>query len=409
MAKRAASVAGMIAACALAVFAEEWPQWRGPRADGSSTETHVPLRWSATSNVAWKTPIPGKGHSSPVVHGDHVFLTTCLESEKKRVLLAIDRRDGKVLWQRTVLEAPLERKHNLNSYASSTPATDGRRVYVTFLDQPRIQVAAYDYEGREVWRRSPGEFHSMHGYCSSLIMYKDMVILNADQDALAYIVALEGATGGERWRIDRPNRTRSYAPPLVAEAAGRAQMVLAGSKCVASYDPDTGRPLWIIDGPTDQFVASMVLADGVFVVTGGYPTLHILGIRPDGQGNVGASHVLWHERKGASYVPSPVAVGPYVFLVSDGGTASCLEARTGKRMWSEQLGRHHSASPVAAAGNLYFTDDDGRTFVVKAGPTFEVIAQNPLEEECYASPAISRGQMFIRGLKHLFCIGAAAR
>ena len=389
--------------------AEEWPAWRGPRGDGTSTETGVPTAWSATENVAWKVPIPGKGHSSPIVWGDRVFVTTSIESEKKRMLLALDRRDGRLLWDRVVLTAPLERKQELNSYASSTPATDGRRVYVSFLDAPNIRMAAYDMEGKEVWRRSPGEFHSVHGFCSSLILYKDMVILNGDQDAQAYLVALDGATGEERWRADRPNRVRSYAPPFITEAAGKTQMVLAGSKCVASYDPNTGKPIWIVDGPTDQFVASMVFADGLFCITGGYPSLHVLGIRPDGAGNVTNSHVAWHVRKNPSYVPSPIAAGKWFFVVSDQGMLSCIEAKTGEYVWQQPIARHVSSSPVSAGGNLYFLDDDGTTTVVKAGPAFEPIAKNALGDPCRASPAVSRGQLFIRTTTSLYCIGAPAK
>jgi outer membrane protein assembly factor BamB len=389
--------------------AEEWPGWRGPRGDGTSLEKGIPLRWSSTENVHWKVPIPGKGHSSPIVWGDRLFLTTCLEKEGHRQLLCLDRRDGKLLWERTVLTAKLEMKHRLNSYASSTPATDGKHVWVSFFAAPRMVVACYDVEGNEIWRKSPGEFHSKHGFCSPPVLYRDLVILNGDQDAEAYLVALDQATGAERWRTDRPNRTRSYCPPLIIEAAGRAQMVLSGSKCVASYDPDTGKQIWIIDGPTEQFVASLVYLDGLLFLTGGFPDYHVMGIRPDGKGNVTDTHVVWHETDGAAYVPSPAAHDRYFFLVSDIGVASCWEAKTGKRLWTARLGRHHSASPVVAGGHVYFLDDDGKMFVLRAGDQFEVVSRNLLNEECYASPAISRGQMFIRTLEHLYCIGTGAK
>jgi len=403
----------VVAAVAAHGLAEEWPAWRGPRGDGTSTETGVPTRWSATENIAWKAPVPGTGHSSPVVWGDRVFVTTCIESDRARVLLCFDRRTGARRWDRTVLTAPLEKKNHLNSYASSTPATDGTRVWVTFLDFPHVRVVCYDAEGKEVWRKTPGQLHACHGFCSSLIPYKDMIILNADQDAelplRAYIVALDKATGAERWRIDRPNRIRSYTPPAIFEAAGRMQMVVSGCQCVASYDPDTGQQHWIIDGPTEQFCASLVYTDGLFMMTGGWPEKHILGIRPDGTGNVTETHVAWHlkDRKIVSYVPSPIARGKYFFLVSDGGIATCLEAETGKVMWSERLGRHHSASPVLAEGRLYFLDDAGTMHLVKAEPEFAVVATNDLGEPCRASPAISRGQIFIRSTKALYCIGAA--
>jgi outer membrane protein assembly factor BamB len=399
----------------------DWPQWRGPLGDGRSAETNVPTTWSGTDNVAWKTPIPGKGHSSPVVSGGRVFVTSALEDENQRVLICLDRADGKVLWQRTVVTSMLEKKHRLNSFASATPATDGKLVYVAFFEQPKIQLVAYAFDGKEAWRASPGEFHSVHGFCSSPVVYKDTVILNGDQDATAYLVAYDKATGKERWRTDRPNKTRSYCTPLIADLAGKPQMVLSGSKCVASYNPDTGEPYWLVDGPTEQFVASLVQTAGVVFCTGGFPELHVLGIDPSGAGNVTKTHVPWRDgqskgdRKIASYVPSPIAFGDWFFVVSDNGLASCYEAKTGKTMWRQKLGKHHSASAVSAAtadggeskdgARLYFTSDAGETFVVKAGPTYELVSKNELGEEVYASPAISRGQVFIRGGSNLYCIG----
>jgi outer membrane protein assembly factor BamB len=386
-------------------MAEEWPGWRGPRGDGTSTETEFPVRWSATENVLWTVPVPGKGHSSPVVWGDRILLTTCVEGTRERKLLCLDRRDGRTLWERTVVTADLETRHTLNSCASSTPVTDGRRVWVAFFDLPAFRVFCYDLEGTLLWERSPGPFASKHGFCSSPVLHKDLVIFNGDQDAEAWIVALEQETGKERWRADRPNRTRSYVPPVIFEAAGRKQLVLSGSKCVASYDPDTGKPIWVIDGPTEQFVASLVFTDGLFFMTGGFPDFHLLAIRPDGEGNVTKTHILWRDTKGASYVPSPIAVSPHFYVVSDGGIASCLEAKTGNRFWMERLGVHHSASPVAAGGMLYFPDDAGVTHVLKAGPAFEVVAKNALGEACFASPALSRGRIYLRTAKSLFCIG----
>jgi outer membrane protein assembly factor BamB len=389
-----------------AARAEDWPAWRGPRGDGTSCDTAVPLRWSQTENVVWKTPIPGKGHSSPVVWGDRVFVTTCLESERKRMLLCLDRHSGKIVWERLVLTAPLEPKHHLNSYASSTPATDGRHVWVTFLDRPHYRIWCYDFDGNLVWQKSPGEFHSKHGFCSPPILYQDRVILNGDQDAEAWLVALDKDTGQEVWRTDRPNRTRSYTPPLVIEHAGRKQLVLSGSLCVASYDPETGKQLWIIDGPTEQYVASLVYANGVLFMTYGYPKLGIMGIRPDGVGNVTGTHVLYNDPRGGGYVPSPIAAGNWFFNVNDNGIASCREAKTGKLLWLERLGKHHSASPVSANGHLFFPDDYGVTWVLKPQPEFQVVAHNDLGEETYGSFAISRGQIFIRALHHLYCIGA---
>lgn len=385
--------------------AQDWPGWRGPRGDGQSAETGFPTRWGPDENVKWKVPIPGKGHSSPVVVGERLFLTTCLEDSGERKLLCLSTADGRLLWEKTLVTAPLEHKHGLNSFASSTPVSDGRHVWVAFLEDPKFKVFCLDMDGALAWSTSPGTFSSRHGFCSSPVLWKDTVIFNGDQDDTAWIVALEKATGKERWRADRPNRTRSYVPPVIFEAAGRPQLVLSGSKCVASYDPDTGRRIWILDGPTEQFVASLVYTEGIFFVTGGYPKHFLIGIRPDGQGDVTKTHELWRDTKGVSYVPSPIAWGPHFYVVSDGGQASCLDAKTGKRLWMRKLGPHHSASPVAAGGLLYFTDDKGATYVLRAGADFELVAKNELGEECYSSPALSRKRIYLRGARHLFCLG----
>jgi len=416
---RIAALAASALALAHVAKAEEWPQWRGPRRDGSSLETGLPIRWSDTENVAWKTPIPGKGHSSPIVWGDRIFVTTAQPRELRRILLCLDARDGKVLWSCDVLVAPREKINKLNSYASSTPATDGKHVFVAFQDRARMFVACYDFDGNKLWQQRPGKFFAMHGFCSSPLLYKDMVILNGDQDSRpkgpAYIVALDKATGAQRWLAPRPAGVRSYVPPVVFHAAGRDQLVLSGSKCVASYDPATGKHIWTVDGPTEQMVASLVMTQGIIFVTGGFPTLHLMGIRPDGEGNVTRTHVLWHEAKKpklVSYVPSPLAYNDWFFVVSDGvlgggARASCIEARTGKILWTEKLGRHHSASPVLADGHIYWPDDDGVTYVTKAGPKFELVARNAISDKCFASFAISRRRIYIRGLKHLWCIGPA--
>ncbi len=386
-------------------FGEDWPGWRGPRGDGTSLEPRPPIHWSKTENIAWQVPIPGTGHSSPVICGERIFLTTCLEPDGRRLLLCLDRRDGHTLWERVVLTTKLERKHKLNSYASSTPATDGKYVFIPFLDETYMRVYCYDFAGNLVWQATPGEFHSVHGFCSSPVLYMDTVIVNGDQDSLAFIVALDKATGKERWRADRPNRTRSYVPPILIEHHGRKQLVLSGSKCVTAYDPDTGKLLWIIDGPTEQFVASLVYLDGLLFLTGGFPELHVLAIRPDGEGNVTKTHIVWRDTKGAGYVPSPIALEKHFFLVNDGGIATCFEAQTGHRCWTHRLGQHHTASPVAGAGLLYFVDDSGTTYVLKAGPNFELVSQNSLGEECYGSPGISQDQLFIRTTRNLYCIG----
>jgi len=393
-------------ASAQCLVGENWPSWRGPRLDGTSREQNLPIHWNGTSNVIWKTALPGIGHASPVVWEDRVFTVAALPDTQERVLLCLDRTSGRILWQKTVLKSPFEDKHPLNSHASSTPATDGFLVYVAFLDQNQMVVAAYDFSGAKKWLVRPGPFASKHGFCSSPILYKDKVIVNGDHDGDSYLVALSRIDGKTLWKTPRENHTRSYCVPLIRQLAGRTQMVLSGDKCVASYDPDNGKLHWIIDGPTEQYVASLVYSErtDLLFMTGGFPDHHLLAIKPDGLGNVTKTKIVWRTNKGVAYVPSPIVEGDYLLIVSDSGMAHCFEAATGKLFWQERLGEHH-ASLVSASGLVYFLNDDGVMNVVRPGPEFQRVARNELGEKTFASPAISQGQIFLRGNKSLFCIG----
>ena len=406
------------------LLATNWPGWRGPSGDGTSPEKGIPLKWSSTENIAWKAAIPGKGHSSPVVWGDRVFLTSCLPEKEQRILLCLDRHTGKIIWTKVVLNSPLETIHPLNSRASGTPATDGQHVFVAFMmaddrkilapnvGTPRmitpgkIISAAYDMEGKQKWKITVGDFISAHGFNTCPVLFEELVIINGDHDGDAYLVALDRKTGKERWRTRRENKTRSYVTPIIREIDGRTQMILSGSLCVASYDPRNGKRHWILDGPTEQFVASAVYNGEYVFVTSGYPERHIVAIRPDGHGNVTDNHVAWRTNRGAAYVPSPIIVGPYLLVVADSGIASCFDAKTGKRHWMERLPGGHSPSTVSADGLVYFTSDRGVTTIVRPGKTFKVIEQNELGEQISASPAISQGQYFLRTHQHLYCIGA---
>lgn len=413
-----------MALVAPAASAENWPGWRGPRGDGTSLERHVPVRWDGETgeNIRWQVEVPGDGHSSPVVWEDRVFLTSCLEESQERVLLCLSRDDGRTLWQRTVLRAPLETLHHLNSRASSTPATDGETVYVTFLEvdgtlvpapnvgtprniTPGVMVAAaYDLDGNRRWLTRVGEFVSAHGFCTCPVLYQNLVILNGDHDGASYLAALDARTGEVVWKVPRAHGIRSYVTPLVREAAGRTQLVLSGSQHVASYDPLDGSLLWKVEGPTEQFVASMVFDGERFILAGGYPDYHVMAVKPDGTGDVSGSHVAWHSTEARCYVPSPVLVGGRLVVANDEGIAHCFDAANGEHVWRARLGRHYSASLVAAGGLAYLLDDDGRTTVVRPADTPEIVAENRLNEFCCASPAISGGAVFIRTERRLFCI-----
>ena len=406
------------------IRAENWPGWRGPSGDGVSAGKGIPTKWSSKENIAWRIAVPGEGHSSPIVWGDKVFLTSSLTEKNKRILLCIDRLSGQTVWQRDVVQSPPETVHRLNSRASGTPATDGKQVYVTFMRAEgdeviapnvgserlitpgKIIVAAYDLDGNEKWKTNVGDFLSAHGFNTCPVLFEDLVILNGDHDGNAYLVALDRQSGRQRWRTRRENKTRSYVTPIIREIDGITQMILSGSLCIASYDPRNGKRHWIVDGPTEQFVASMVY-DGKYVfATGGYPERHTLAIRPGGKGNVTDTHIAWRTTRGAAYVPSPIISGRYLLMVADSGIASCFEARTGKRHWMERLPGGHSPSPVSADGLVYFVSDRGVTTIIRPSETFAVIAKNELGEPVSASPAISQGQIFLRTHQHLYCIGS---
>ncbi len=358
-----------------------------------------------------------------MIWDDRIFIVACNEESHERTLSCLDRATGKTQWQKGVFRGPLESKHALNSFASSTPATDGKLVYVSFLEAedrtipapnvgtPRnitpgkMVVAAYDFDGNQKWLVKPGPFISAHGYCASPVLFENLVIVNGDQDGDSYLVALDKETGKEAWRIDRQHKIRSYVTPLIREIDGRTQMVLSGSKHILSLNPRDGSQHWVIQGPTEQYVASMVFDGKLLFMAAGYPTYHVMAIRPDGRGDVTETHVAWHETKVACYVPSPVVVNGYLLVADDRGTVNCFAADSGERQWQERLGNHFSASLITAGGLVYLIADDGRTKVVRPGPKLEVVADNPLGEFCFSSPAIAHHRIFIRGEKHLFCIG----
>lgn len=405
--------------------AENWPGWRGPRGDGTINELYVPSRWDGISGegIAWKVPVPGLGHGSPIVWDDRIFLPSFLPDTSERVLLCFDRRSGALLWQESVLDSPPETKHKLNSHASSTPATDGEFVFVTFLEvtgdtveatnvsTPRpvtpgtMVVAAYDFEGHQKWISRPGGFVSVHGFCSSPVLFEDLVIVNGDHDGESYIVALDRQTGETVWKTPREHRTRSYCTPLIRHIDGEPQMVVSGSHRIVSFDPRNGSRRWFVAGPTEQFVASMVYDGSKFYMAAGFPTHHVLAIEPTGTGNVTETHVAWHVKTARCYVPSPVIVGNYLLVADDRGTANCFSTRSGQRFWQTRLGRHYSASLLATNTHAYFLADDGVMKIIRPGREPDIIGENPLGEFTYASPAVSRGHIYIRGVDHLYAIG----
>jgi outer membrane protein assembly factor BamB len=386
----------------------DWPWWRGPAWDGKSRDRRAITTWGPTKNVVWKANVPGRGHSSPVVCGGRVFLTTADEAAQKQFILAFDRKTGRPLWSTLAHEGGFLRLNPKNSQASATPACDGTRVYSAFVNRGGLHVTATDLDGKILWQKKAGAFESEHGYGSSPVLYGPLVIVNGDSLRGCFVAALEARSGKVVWKADRKTTGRhgSYATPLVARLAGRPQLILTGMGEVSSYDPDTGKLLWACAGPAEVTACTPACDDTVVFATGGFPEKHIVAVRADGAGDVTKSHLLWDSTKGVSYVPSPVYHAGRLYVVNDGGVATCFEAKTGRPVWQGRLPAGFSASPVLVGDLLYAASESGNTFVLRAGPRFEVVAESSLGEGIMATPAVCGGQVFLRTAGHLYCLGS---
>ena len=414
---------------------ERWPGWRGVDGQGIADGAGIPLEWTATKNVLWKTALPGRGHSSPVVLGDRLFLTTAIEGEvvpgAKAIphvlegqpfvhpdamgadrrhqfkVLSLDARDGRVLWERTAWEGtPVDSRHKKGSFASPTTVTDGERVFAYFGTEG---LYAYDYDGELLWSFDPGLIGTMGvGIGTSPILYGDLVILLCDEEEAkrSFIVGLDRKTGKEVWRTARPVEV-TFATPVVVSAQTRDELVTSGFELIIAYDPATGRELWRMRGLESNAVTTPLVGDGVVVFSSGYPSKISVAVKPGGEGDItDTARVLWTYEKGSAYVPSPILYDGFVYLLTDRGRLSGLDAQTGEvRYEGGRLGASFMASPVAVDGHILLMSEEGDTYVVKAGPEFEIVGQNPLGEPIGASAAVAGGQIYIRGQKHLFAIG----
>jgi outer membrane protein assembly factor BamB len=393
----------------LSTPAADWPQWRGPNGDGISPETNVPVKWSATENVVWRTLVPGEGHSSPVVWRDSVFLTTAGSNSQDRLLLRFDAPTGRILWQRSVVTAAVEAMHQENSPASSTPVTDGELVFTSFQSGKRVDLQAFDFTGRRGWSVQPLEFNGEHGYSYTPLIYHDLLIFDCRQEGEAALLALEKRTGKVRWRVEPGKRRISHITPLLITAGGRTQVIVSGSDETRSVNPDTGATWWWCRGPSDVAVAGLSYGDGVVFATAGYPNRTRMAVRVDGSGDVTDTHVAWKLRRQATYVPSPVYHAGHFYSVLDDGMLCCFNARTGDTVWEQRLDGRFRSSLVLANDNVYATNDKGVTTVFRATPKgFESVSVNDLAEFCYTTPAIAEGRIYLRTGRHLYCIANGA-
>ena len=397
---------------ALTLCAHDWPEFRGPTGQGHSPAKDVPIRWSGTENVAWRTTISGAGWSSPVLADDRLYLTAAKSTEGAKNLtlsaLCLDALDGKVLWSTDVFSPEGgSNLHRKNSYASPTPLVRDGRIYVHF---GHLGTACLDLAGRVQWRQTSIKYQPVHGNGGSPVLAGDLLIFSCDGATNPMVVALDRHTGEVQWKTPRNNESVpkkfSFSTPLLITNAGRPELVSPGSGGTYAYEPATGRPLWQVStGNGFSVVPRPVFADGLLFVSTDYDFPKLYAIRPGGEGDVTSTHLAWQTGRGAPSTPSALVVGSELYFVSDAGVATCADAKTGLVHWNERLGGGFSASPVFADGRIYFQNEEGVGYVLKAGKTFDLLAKNELGERTLASYAVDDGTIFIRGAEHLFRIG----
>ncbi len=431
----------MLGSTATLLAADDWPQWRGPRASGVSTDQKLPIRWTATDKVVWKAPIGGLGISTPIVSGDAVYVTSQIgagvsregprlvqggdaaamgerplgsgrarstDSDRTFFLVeAFSRIDGKRLWERRVeAEGSLTPSHEKHNLSSSSPVTDGEAVFAWFGTG---QLVALNRDGTIKWQRHLGKeispFDIQWGHSSSPVIYRDLLILLCDHPSASYVLAVDKRTGKDRWKADRGKGRSSYSTPLVVENANGAELIVNSTERIDAYDAATGRPLWFT-GEANRFpIPSPVVHDGVVYASRGYRSGPYMAIRAGGSGDVTGTHVVWRVPTGAPYVTSLLYYDGAVYMANDVGVLTAVDARTGDRLWQQRVDGVFSASPVAGGGHVYFVSENGDTIVVKSGKSPEVVARNAIGERALASPAIANGRIFIRTDDHIFCIG----
>lgn len=391
--------------------ASDWPEFRGPTGQGISDAVNVPMQWSATQNVAWKVDVPGRGWSSPVLAKGRIYLTTSAGegSEVKLRALCFDAKDGRVLWDTEVFQpsGAAMQMHRKNSLASPTPIVSADRLYVHF---GHMGTAALDLEGKVIWKQTSLAYSPVHGTGGTPALVDGLLVFSCDGQSDPFVVALDAATGEIRWKTPRQTTARkpfSFSTPLVVKVEGKTQVISPGSGFVGSYDPKDGHELWRVNyGEGYSVIPRPVFAHDLLFVSSSYDKPVMKAIRPAGaKGDATATNVAWEWAKGAPHTPSMVVVGDEVYFVSDGGIATCADARTGKIHWSERLGGNFSASPVVTEGMIYFFNESGTAYVVRANKKYELLETNTLGEATLASPAVMDGVLFVRSEGHLWRIG----
>jgi outer membrane protein assembly factor BamB len=404
-----------VAAPEITVGPDDWPWWRGPTRNGKAAKGQKPsVAFGSTENVIWKSPVPGRGHCSPVLIGNRVFLSTADEVRKTHSVLAYDRKTGDLLWKKEVdVGAFPERIHKKNTHASPTVASDGQRVFATFYSGNAVQVVALNLDGTLAWKKAVGPFHPKKyefGYGASPVLYNDWIIVVGDQVKGGFLAALDRLTGELSWRIKRPGDI-NYATPIVGKVAGKDQILISGAGQVSSYDPSNGKLNWAAKETCPQTAGTPVWDGDLVFTSGGYPMKQTIAVR------AGTGEKVWENQR-KSYEQSMMAHNGYLYAVDDGGIAYCWRSQDGEEQWRERLAGPVSASPILVGDRLYAANENGQFFVFKADPKkWELLASNKLGDEAFATPAFCGNRIYARVAHHeadgrkeyLYCIGAESK
>jgi outer membrane protein assembly factor BamB len=403
---------------ALALFAlfsadlagQEWTRFRGPNGTGISNDKRIPVTWTE-QDFRWRVPIPGEGHSQPVIWGDRIFLTSATDVGRERALLCLDKHTGRELWSKRYV-LPTHRPQNRNaSYANGSPVVDGERVIASFVSRDHFWVRAFDHAGGERWSRDLGTFESQHGHGASPIIYGNTVIVTNDQDGDSFVVALDLETGKDVWKTPRraPRGGTAYGTPCIHPLPGGEVELLLSSQGhgISSLDPGTGALNWEAPVYDKRMVASPVVAGEVVIGScgqGGGAGNYLSAVKLGGKGDVSKTHVAYTLRKATPYVPTPLYADGRLYLISDGGIASALEPATGREIWSERLRAEFFGSPVLIDGKIYCASSKGEMIVFATGDTFQLLARNPLGEGTHSTPCVEGGRLYLKTFTHLVCI-----
>lgn len=390
---------------------DDWPWWRGTQRNNSVRSAEVPKTWSASDNVAWRTAIPGRGHSSPCIWGLRLFLTTSDDEQKTISLICIDTQTGNVGWIRELHRGGFPQIHKKNTHASASPACDGQFVYVASTVDESCYVTAVNLDGEIQWQRAAGPYSSEWGYGSSPTLHQSLVIVSADNRGHAidrlmgtsWIAGLDRQTGEIRWRVKR-GEGDSFGTPLVANVAGRDQLLLAGKEFVNSYDPATGEEIWKCRWGVKRTANTLTYDAERVYATARQPGAETICIAANGTGDVTDTHIVWKDNKTACDVPSPLLIDGRLYIITDEGVLNCLDAETGKVRWKKRLGGNISSSPLLINSQLFCSNEDGKTFVVSLDQRGDIVAENTLPDGILASPVISGQRLFIRTTNSLYCI-----